>query len=140
MNISQLGEIATYLENSELDGITKECIDRLCCSRHYYHLFHIVCAWLHMKFNEMSECAGGGTHQALRTTCELLAEKFDDKDFKKLAMKLKQLHDIRVHADYRIEDSFSKHAVLLMTTEKHRVIELIEKLDNIHAKQTLKEA
>ncbi|WP_180175859.1 hypothetical protein [Acinetobacter sp. YH12025] len=129
MEISQIGDIATILETHTIEGVDKECLDRLSCSKHYYHLFHVVCSWLDTKFKEIFDCAGGGTHQAVRVSCELLADKFEDRNFKKLALKLKQLHDLRVQADYRLADDFSKHAITVMKNEKARALNLIVELD-----------
>lgn len=140
MEISQIGEIASIFETHTIDGIDKECLDRLSCSKHYYHLFHVVCVWLDTKFREVFNCAGGGTHQAVRTSCELLAEKFQDRNFKKLALKLKQLHDIRVQADYRLADDFSKHTITMMKNEKERALILIAELDQKHSSEDLKQA
>lgn len=140
MDISQLDEVARYLENHEVDGLDKECIVRLSCSKHYYHLFHLICSWLCEKFKDTYECAGGKTHQSIRVACELLAEKLQDKDFKKLAMKLKQLHDLRVHADYRLDRVFSKNSIYLMTIEKQKIIELIEKLNKTYLQAELMKA
>ena len=140
MEISQISELAEFFETFELDGIEKESIERLSCSKHYYHLFHVACEWLEERFNDIYICAGGGTHQAVRVSCELLAEKFQDRNFKKLALKLKQLHDIRVQADYRLADDFSKHTITMMKNEKERALILIAELDQKHSSEDLKQA
>lgn len=140
MKISEIGDLAVIFETIQLDGVERESIDRLSCSKHYYHLFHIVSNWLKTKFRAIFDCSGGGTHQAIRTSCELLADKFNDRDFKKLAFKLKQLHDMRVHADYRLGEDLSRHAILMMKSEKQKAIELISELDKKHSSETLKQA
>lgn len=132
MDVSTLGDLADLLEKNTLSGADAESLDRLVCARHYYHIFHVVSDWLSKDFNDIYICAGGGTHQAVRTACDLLASEYNDKDFKMLALKLKQLHDLRVHADYRIKEDFSKNKVVLMKAEKTRAINLIEKLSKTH--------
>lgn len=140
MKISQLGELATFFENHEIEGVDKECFQRLSCSKHYYHLFHIVSCWLNAEFSSTLTCAGGATHQSIRTCCELLAEQHNDRNFKKLAMKLKHLHDIRVLADYRLADAFTDFNLQTMRAEKDRAINLIENLDSKYSNRALKQA
>lgn len=140
MKVSELGDLASALEFQDIEGVNKESMQRMCCSKHYYHLFHVVCVWLESKFKETFDCAGGGTHQAVRTSCELLADKFQDRNFKKLAMKLKQLHDVRVHADYRLSNEFSEYSIMLMKNEKQRALLLITDLDQKHSSINLKQA
>lgn len=140
MKIEEIGNMAIALEEIEIDGTCKEVIQRTSCSKHYYHLFHVVTVFFQSKFEEFYKSSGGATHQAIRICCEFLAEHFNDKDFKKLALKLKTLHDIRVSADYRLVDNFNANNLLLMKTEKNRAILLIESLHSKYAASLSKQA
>ena len=140
MIISQIGELARLLENHEINGIERECIQRTSSSKHYYHIFHVVSCWLNARFSSTLDCVGGATHQKIRLCCDLLAEQYKDKDFKKLAMKLKQLHDIRVWADYRLADVFSDFNLQIMSSEKERALALLEVLDQRYFETALRQA
>lgn len=140
MKIEEIENMAIALEEIEIDGTCKEAIQRTSCSKHYYHLFHVVTVFFQSKFEEFYKSSGGATHQAIRICCEFLAEHFNDKDFKKLALKLKTLHDIRVSADYRLVDNFNANNLLLMKTEKNRAILLIESLHSKYAASLSKQA
>lgn len=140
MKIEEIESIAIALEDLEINGTCKEAIQRTSCSKHYYHLFHVVTVFFQAKFEEFYKSSGGATHKAIRVCCELLAEHFNDKDFKKLALKLKMLHDIRVSADYRLVDNFNANNLLVMKNEKNRAILLIESLHNKYSANLSKQA
>lgn len=140
MKIEEIESLAIALEELELDGTNKEAIQRTSCSKHYYHLFHVVTVFFQTKFTDIYKSSGGATHQAIRVCCELLADHFNDKDFKKLALKLKTLHDIRVSADYRLIDSFNANNLLVMKIEKNKAILLIESLHSKYSSGFSKQA
>lgn len=126
MILRDIENLAISLESIQIDGIDKQAIIRTSCSKHYYFLFHMISECFSAGFNDVYMASGGATHQAIRICCELLSEKFNDKDFKKLALKLKVLHDFRVAADYRMTDAFTFQNLQLMKLEKDRAILLIE--------------
>lgn len=140
MNIEEIESIAIALENLELVGTCKEALQRTSCSKHYYHLFHVVTVFFQTKFNDIYKSSGGATHKAVRVCCELLAEQFNDKDFKKLGLKLKILHDIRVSADYRLVDNFNANNLLVMKIEKNKAISLVESLHSKYSTILSKQA
>lgn len=140
MKIEEIEFMAVALEGIEINGTCKEAIQRTSCSKHYYHLFHVVTVFFQTKFEEFYKSSGGATHQATRICCELLAEHFNDKDFKKLALKLKTLHDIRISADYRLGNNFNANNLLVMKTEKNRAILLIESLHSKYPTSLSKQA
>lgn len=128
MILREIEKLALSLESIEIDGIDKQVLIRTSCSKHYYFLFHVISECFSVEFNDVYKASGGATHQAIRVCCELLSEKFNDKDFKKLGLKLKVLHDYRVSADYRITDNFTFQNLQLMKLEKDRAILLVKSL------------
>lgn len=128
MILREIEKLAVILESIDIDGIDKQSLIRTSCSKHYYFLFHSVSECFSNNFNDVFQSSGGATHKAIRVCCELLSEKFNDKDFKKLGLKLKVLHDFRVSADYRITDQFSNQNLQVMKIEKERAILLIDSL------------
>lgn len=141
MILREIEKLAISLESIDIDGIDKQALIRTSCSKHYYFLFHAVSECFSIGFNDVYKASGGATHQAIRVCCELLSEKFNDKDFKKLGLKLKVLHDYRVSADYRITDTFTIQNLQLMKIEKDRALLLIDSLLKKYVDQdTMKQA
>lgn len=124
-----LGIFADYLDNHSISGVNTECLRRVSCGRHYYQIFHIMRTWLSNNFTSHLTSSGGATHKTLRVCCELLSESYSDPSFKKLALKLKMLHDLRVYADYNLEDDFSEGSLIAIQVEKVRTLKLINEIE-----------
>lgn len=129
MNPNEFGKFAVYLDSNEIGGINVECQKRIISGRHYYELYHLVSEWLKQNFESMFNRASGSTHQRLRVCCDLLKDEYKDRDFLKLGLKLKLLHDLRVHADYRLKESFGENELITLRSEKRRLLILLDLLD-----------
>ncbi|OOV83811.1 hypothetical protein [Acinetobacter sp. ANC 5600] len=140
MIIREIEDLATALEENDLSNVSAENLLRSSCSKHYYHLFHLVGEWLKRRFSSFIKSSGGSTHQTLRVCCELLSDHYNDKDFQKINLKLKALHDVRVHADYRLGDDFKTTNLMIMKSEKNRIFELITNIEVKYFSSQVKEA
>lgn len=121
-------KVADFLLNAKHEDIDIEAIHRSCSGRYYYELFHAVKTLLSEKYPEEFNSAGGGTHEALRTCCILVADKLNDNEFEKLELKLKTIHGIRVKADYFLDRKFTQGDLVTARVESERAILLIETL------------
>ncbi|ENU80137.1 hypothetical protein F975_01890 [Acinetobacter sp. ANC 3789] len=121
-------KVADFLLNVNPEDIDIEAIYRSCSGRYYYELFHAVKSLLSEKYPKEFNSAGGGTHEALRTCCTLVADKLNDSEFEKLELKLRTIHNIRVKADYFLDRKFTKGDLVTAQVESERAILLIEAL------------
>ena len=132
MNFKQLKILSEHLENTFIINLDDECITRSSASHLYYYLFHFVREIFEKNFSYEYEASGGGTHQALQVCCSILSEKLSSKDFSKLEMKLRMLHQLRVKADYKLDAPFSKGDLLTMKLEQDKAEKLlIELIKNV---------
>ncbi|MEN8424040.1 hypothetical protein ABFO63_10345 [Acinetobacter junii] len=120
------GQIANALEINEVPQTHREYILRACVGRHYYEVFHKIQNWLIKDYPEIFKAGGGGTHQALQVSCELLAEKLNDPRFDKLALKLKVLHSERIKADYFLDSVYGEGGLITVKAEKNRLNILLD--------------
>lgn len=84
--------------------------------------------WLTQYHPDVLNSMGGSSHEKLQFCMEQLAIDHLNKKFSMVAMKLKVLHRIRVHADYYIEDEFTDGQVKTLIKEKERICELLAEL------------
>ena len=116
------------LTSKDSSGLNLECIYRCSSGRYYYELFHIVKEWLQISFPQEYKASGGGTDEALQVCCSLIFDKLEDNQFEKLERKLRNLHSLRVKADYYLTQTFSKGDLITMQSETERTISLINVL------------
>lgn len=126
MDCKLFDEIADHISGSEYKEI--ECLRRTSSGRYYYFIYHTVKNWLTENHPDVINNMGGSSHEKLQFCMEKLSIDRSNKKFGMLAMKLKVLHRIRVHADYYLEDEFSEGQVTMLKREKERVCELLQEL------------
>lgn len=75
---------------------------RTVVGRYYYYAFHEVVSWLKEDFSEEYSSSTGSTHIRLTNCCNELQRKEKDLNFSKLGRLIKEFHDRRVIADYKL--------------------------------------
>lgn len=127
MDCKLFNEIADHISSSEYKEI--ECRRRTSSGRYYYFIYHTVKDWLTKNYPEVIDNMGGSSHEKLQFCMEKLLVDHSDKKFGMLALKLKAMHRIRVHADYYLDDEFSEGQTMMLKKEKERVCELLQELE-----------
>ncbi|WP_180084894.1 hypothetical protein [Acinetobacter sp. YH12145] len=127
MDCKLFDEIADHISKSGYEEI--ECRRRTSSGRHYYFIYHTVKDWLTKNHPEVIKNMGGSSHEKLQFCMEQLCIDCADKKFGMLALKLKTLHRIRVHADYYLDDEFLEGQITMIKKEKERVCELLRELE-----------
>ncbi|MFZ3192118.1 MAG: hypothetical protein WA154_02790 [Moraxellaceae bacterium] len=132
MLAENFSNLAKSLENNKQSlAVCDDALRRTCIGRYYYHVFHIVKEWLSVQYHEVWLKFMGKTHEQLRLCCEALSLDLGNRDFEKLGLKLKMLHDLRVRADYKLNDKVSEGDLTTVKIEKDRVLELVYKLKQL---------
>lgn len=121
-----ISDMADYLYESTYSN--QECLKRTYSGRYYYFIYHKVKEWLETHYPEIFKNMGGSSHEKLRFCMEHLAIEKKNKNFNMLALKLGVLHQIRVHADYHLDNEFTDSQVMILKKEKDRVCQLLEEL------------
>lgn len=75
---------------------------RTVVGRWYYSAFHEVLKWLESDFSKEYNACTGNTHIRLTNCCNELQRKKMDLNFSKLGRLIKEFHDRRVIADYKL--------------------------------------
>lgn len=119
-------KVAEFLLNTKHGDIDVEAIYRSSTGRYYYDLFHAAKTLLSENYPDEYKVSGGGTHESLRTCCALISDKLNDEGFEKLELKLKNLHHLRVKADYFLERKFTQGDLTTVRVESERALLLIE--------------
>ena len=118
-----------FRHNNDESKSALKTVDR---HRHRYEFNNNYREIFEKNFSYEYEASGGGTHQALQVCCSILSEKLSSKDFSKLEMKLRMLHQLRVKADYKLDAPFSKGDLLTMKLEQDKAEKLlIELIKNV---------
>ena len=115
-------------ERSLASGSVEEITYRNVVSRSYYGLYH--CALSHadtLLTPPLSACAGGSHKKVSDYYLVGLAKSREETiKFRKVSIKLLQLHGQRIKADYRLDESVFVHdAESVLQTSKDIVRELI---------------
>lgn len=126
MDSLSINDMADYLCESTYSN--QECLKRTYSGRYYYFIYHKVKEWLETHYPEIFKNMGGSSHEKLRFCMEHLAIEKKNKNFHMLALKLGVLHQIRVHADYHLDNEFTVSQVMILKKEKDRVCQLLEEL------------
>lgn len=126
MDSLSINDMADYLYESTYSN--QECLKRTYSGRYYYFIYHKVKEWLETHYPEIFKNMGGSSHEKLRFCMEHLAIEKKNKNFHMLALKLGVLHQIRVHADYHLDNEFTVSQVMILKKEKDRVCQLLEEL------------
>lgn len=121
--------IADHIIGSNYEN--EECIRRTSSGRYYYFVYHTVKAWLLQHHPDLIAGMGGSSHEKLRFCMEHLSVDKANRKFGMLALKLNQMHRIRVHADYTLDNEFTSSQVTMLQKERDRVCELLKELENI---------
>lgn len=116
------------IENNYIDD---ECVRRTSSGRYYYFIYHTVRGWLKQNYPDLLNGMGGSSHEKLRFCMEQLCINTNNHKFGMLALKLNQLHRIRVHADYSLDNEFTSSQVTILKSEKKRVCELLKELESL---------
>lgn len=122
-------EIGNHIAASDFNEA--EYILRTSSGRHYYFIYHTVKDWLELYHSDIIKNMGGSSHEKLRFCMEELMKISSNKKFGMVALKLNNLHRIRVHADYLLDDEFTDWQLKLMKSEKIRICELLKELERI---------
>ena len=105
-----------------------EALLRSCISRLYYGVYHRVLSWFSTCFTDIYNQFGGGSHERLRFCCDDLARSKKDLAFKTISIKLKDLHDRRTRADYKLDQIHNTVHVEQMILEIKRFDLVLSKL------------
>ncbi len=130
MQTSKFDTIADGLQTYKSSFDCEDAVRRTCIGRYYYHIFHEVKSWLLSEHNDVFIKFNGKTHEQLRFCCDELAKKYSNRDFQMIQMKLKNLHDLRVRSDYKLDDKISEGDLLTVKIEKDRILKLVNGLKN----------
>lgn len=122
-------EIGSHIAASDFNEA--ECIRRTSSGRHYYFIYHTVKNWLELHYPNIIKNMGGSSHEKLRFCMEELMKSNSNKKFGMIALKLGNLHRVRVHADYLLDKEFTEGQSKIMNAEKLRICELLKELESI---------
>ena len=103
------GLFATLANNS--DEVNK----RVCISRSYYAIFHIIKQYIEQHLAQYpmgKDCAfKTGVHNQIYLILADFAQQTNDKSIKKLALQFKDFHTKRCQSDYELEQDISDYDV-----------------------------
>jgi uncharacterized protein (UPF0332 family) len=132
MSICNFEQFAINLFDNNKE-VQDEALLRSCISRLYYGVYHRVLLWLTTCFNDVYGQFGGGSHEKLRFCCDDLARSKKDLAFKTISLKLKDLHDRRTRADYKLDQVHARIHVEQMLLEIQKFNVVISKLIQTHS-------
>lgn len=113
-------------------GSTSEVMCRVSVSRGYYGVYHVALAYADSISIPPVSATAGRTHEKLR----LYYENFFGTDrsatlaHRHIGYRLKQLHDARVIADYKVDETVS---YIMAEAQVESCTQLIERIDSLKA-------
>ena len=111
--------------------LNQEAWFRTVIGRLYYGVFLQIQEWLIENYNEEFSTYNGSTHVRVTNCLLFLAEKYNRKEVKELAERLKNLKCDRVVADYKLERMVTRTSVNVAKSKSTKVLELFSSIQGL---------